>query len=324
MTSKACCQKRKKSKALPVTYITHKDIDKGKWDAVIRSADNGLIYGYSYFLDKMSPGWDALILGAYETVMPLTWNRKFGIRYLYQPAFTQQLGIFGKDSNDPKTVSLFLQEAAHHFRFAEICLNYRNHTSQSEYQRCNLILPLDRTFEKIEESFRKDLLQNVRKAKSLELQYEAGADFKKVISLYQQSYGSRMALPKDSFENFNSLCQVLLVKDQLLLRHVTSKDGRMLAAGLFLKDENRIYKTMTVTLAEGRTAEANHLLLYELIKEHAGTHTTFDMSGSDVPSIKSFLIKFGAVVQPYPFVRINRLPFPLNQIKKISGKSRRH
>ncbi len=38
--------------------------------------------------------WDALVLDDYQAVMPLTWRSKFGIRYLYQPAFTQQTGIF--------------------------------------------------------------------------------------------------------------------------------------------------------------------------------------------------------------------------------------
>ena len=32
--------------------------------------------------------WDALVLDDYAAVMPLTWRRKYGTRYLYQPAFT--------------------------------------------------------------------------------------------------------------------------------------------------------------------------------------------------------------------------------------------
>lgn len=44
----------------------------------------------------MAKNWDALVLNDYEAVMPLTWNKKYGICYLYQPPFTACLGITGK------------------------------------------------------------------------------------------------------------------------------------------------------------------------------------------------------------------------------------
>ena len=44
----------------------------------------------------MAKHWDALVLGDYEAVMPLTWNKKWNISYLYQPPFTASLASFGK------------------------------------------------------------------------------------------------------------------------------------------------------------------------------------------------------------------------------------
>jgi hypothetical protein len=55
-----------------IQYLSHKNIDKIKWDAVIASSSNRLIYGYSFYLDHMAKQWDALILNDYEAVMPLT------------------------------------------------------------------------------------------------------------------------------------------------------------------------------------------------------------------------------------------------------------
>ena len=80
-----------------IKYLQHKEIDKSKWDACISRAPNGLIYPYSFYLDAMAKHWDALVLKDYEAVMPLTWNRKYGFYYLYQPAFTASLGVFGKN-----------------------------------------------------------------------------------------------------------------------------------------------------------------------------------------------------------------------------------
>ena len=82
---------------MAIQYVPYQHIDKRKWDACIDNAGNGLIYGCSFYLDAMAKHWDALVLGDYEAVMPLTWNKKYGIHYLYQPFFTSSLGLFGKN-----------------------------------------------------------------------------------------------------------------------------------------------------------------------------------------------------------------------------------
>ena len=59
------------SKSLDIQYLLHYEIDKSKWDKCINGADNGLIYGYSFYLDHMAKHWDALVLNDYEAIMPL-------------------------------------------------------------------------------------------------------------------------------------------------------------------------------------------------------------------------------------------------------------
>src|ERR1051325_9907587 len=81
--------------ASSVSYLQNANIDKVKWDKCIDTATNGLIYAYSFYLDTMAKNWDALVMNDYEAVMPITWNKKYGIYYVYQPAFTANLGVFG-------------------------------------------------------------------------------------------------------------------------------------------------------------------------------------------------------------------------------------
>src|SRR5260221_2550380 len=83
-----------------IQYITHNAIDKKKWDACIENSPNGLVYAYSFYLDYMAKHWDALVLDDYKTVMPLTWNKKYGIHYLYQPPFVALSGVFGQHPDD--------------------------------------------------------------------------------------------------------------------------------------------------------------------------------------------------------------------------------
>ena len=75
-------------------YYTNAEIDKQKWDQCIRESNQAVIYAESVYLDYMAGEWDALVYGDYEALMPLCFRKKWGIRYLYQPAFVQQGGIF--------------------------------------------------------------------------------------------------------------------------------------------------------------------------------------------------------------------------------------
>src|SRR3979490_534895 len=105
-----------------IRYLPNQQIDKSKWDKCIDEAGNGLIYAYSAYLDHMSKQWDALVLNDYESVMPLTWNMKYGIRYLYQPFLCAQLGLFGNDLNSG-LLDEFLKAIPAKFQYWDFLLN---------------------------------------------------------------------------------------------------------------------------------------------------------------------------------------------------------
>src|SRR3984957_7237734 len=90
-----------------IRYLHRNEIDTEKWDRCIINASNGLIYARSFYLDSMAENWSALVEGDFQNVMPLTWNKKFGFTYLYQPYFTKSLGVFGQNSG-PFEISSFL------------------------------------------------------------------------------------------------------------------------------------------------------------------------------------------------------------------------
>ena len=68
-----------------IRYLTHNQIDTRRWDECIAQSPNGLVYAWSWYLDVVHPSWEALVEDDYETVMPLTGNKKFGVNYLFQP-----------------------------------------------------------------------------------------------------------------------------------------------------------------------------------------------------------------------------------------------
>jgi hypothetical protein len=301
---------------MEIKYITNDKIDKQKWNNCISSAENGLIYAYSYYLDIMAKNWDALILNDYEAVMPLTWNKKYGICYLYQPAFTQQLGIFSKSSLTPHFMEGFISCVKKQFRFAEIFLNFGN-TFPGEQLQANFILLLKHSYTVISLGFKNDLIKNLKQAEKFNLSYVSSNDYKQAIDLYINEYASRMPHVKaNDYNAFRKLCAVLSSKDMLVIRKVLSPSGDLLAIALFLKDKKRLYNVLSTILPAGKTTAANHFLFDQLIKEFATRIDVLDFEGSDIKGVAAFYKKFGAINKPYFFLKYNNLPWPIKYLKK--------
>lgn len=303
-----------------IRYLKREAIDPVRWDACITNAVNPIIYGLHFYLDYMARGqWDALVLGDYEAVMPLTWRRKYGISYLYQPPFTQQTGIFTAETPSAELIDAFLQNVRQYFRFAEIFLNYGNpHPAHTPH--ANYILRLDAPYTQMAAQYKKDLQRNLKLAARSPLHYTADLNLATALEGYRREYASRTPhVGPTDYDNFEHLCRHLQIRGQIVLRAAASHSRETLATALLLRDQHRLYLLQSTTPAAGRHKEANHFLLDQLIREFAGSPLTLDFEGSDLPGISHFYKNFGSIDQPYYFYRHNRLPWFVNLLKSLTN-----
>ena len=49
-----------------IRILKHTDIDRERWDICIQNAEFETIYPYTWYLELVSPGWEALVLDDYE------------------------------------------------------------------------------------------------------------------------------------------------------------------------------------------------------------------------------------------------------------------
>ena len=318
-----------------IRYLRRQEIDTGQWDACIQAASNRLIYGRSFYLDEMTTGqWDGLVLGEYAAVMPLPWRRKAGVRYLFQPAFTQQTGIFSPGSITPGLIGSFLQRLDHHFRFAAIFLNYANPLPPSPDPRTrtathsNFILPLNAPYQQLSGQYKGDLVRNLQLAGRSDLRYMMDVDLTTVLEGYRREYEDRVPhVKEEDYRRFEKLCLYLQKKGQLLIRAAVGRDREVMATALLPMDEAaanptsgspmpRMYLLQSTTTAAGRAVAANHFLLDNMVKEWADTSRILDFEGSDLPGIAHFYRNFGSHDQPYFYYRYNKLPWPIRLLKR--------
>lgn len=304
-----------------IHLLHNNEIDKQQWDECIGTSPNRLIYAKSFYLDNICPQWKALTGENYEWVFPVTHNTKFGISYLYQPPFTQQLGVFSK----PDVIVPFkeiIQWLKNHYRFWEINWNYSTnseciHAPVHITAATNFILDLSKSYESIAANYHKDLIKNIKRSKHFELRYHHTYDYNKGIELFKKYYANRLTNIKgDDYKSLSNICGFALEKDMFIGREAVSRDNELMATALLLSDGKRLYNLMNTTTEAGRRAEANHFLLDSIIKEFSCSELLFDFEGSDLTGVKSFYKNFGAENQPYYLVKYNDLPWPVRLFKK--------
>lgn len=303
---------------LSIQYVQRDKIDIEKWDYCITRSPNGLIYSYSYYLDHMAKHWAALVLNNYEVVMPLTWNQKFGISYLYQPFITAQLGIFGPAISAP-LVESFLSFIPKTFRFWDIYLNHQNVFSLknfSLYQRRNYVLSLNKTYRELYSGYRQNIQRNIQKAEQLGCKVIKGFDAKQVIELAKEQMKTYAKESADNMERFSRLYDYLKKNDQATTYGVLSNNHELIASAVFFFSHNRAYYILVGNHPNGRTIGASHLLIDTFIKDNAGKEMLLDFEGSDIRNLAFFYSSFGAIEENYAAIKLNRLPFYLKWLKK--------
>ena len=291
-----------------IRYLAHNDINRDQWDNCIRQAENGLIYGYSWYLDTTAGNWDGLVSGDYEAVMPLPLRKKFSIRYIYQPFLTAQLGVFGKRVTK-ELVESFLSQIPERFRLLEFPLNYRNVYSlpaHGYYLRMNYVLDLQKDYSFIHSAYRENIRRNVKKSLQYGCIIKTNIPVSEIVKLNQLFQNG---LTKEEGERFTTLTAQLVESGQCKTYGVLSKNDELLAGAVFLFSHNRAYYILVGNHPNGKTLGASHLLIDNFIKDHAGQHLLLDFEGSDIQSLAFFYTSFGAREEPYGAIRLNRLPF---------------
>lgn len=305
-----------------IAYLKHKDIDKKRWDSCISKAMNGNLYAWSWYLDAVSPGWDALILGDYEALMPLTRRTKWGIHYLYRPLLNQQLGVFSQDLHLVSDPMPFLDALPAHFRLVEITLNKYNTVPEGIAcsRHTSYELDLVSHYDDLRKNYKQNTVRNIKKAEKSKVQLDLNVEASDFINLLwkDQSDGSAILLKPDNFEILLGLLAVLKENNAGRIIGMRDEGGDLTAATLFGFSHHKWYNLAPVANAKGKEMSAQFMVTDALIREYAGQPLTLDFEGSDLPGVARFYAGFGAQPYQYAFFVKNKLPWLVKLMKRMS------
>ena len=300
-----------------IQILQRQEIDEEKWSRCMEDADNSRVYANHWYLDRVTENWEALVWGDYEFVMPLPVRKKWGIKYVFQPLFSQQLGIFPAPTLE--TGEKFMTRLYDLFSYCETNLNPHNLVFEvlknAQIQpRDNFLLPLGEGYSALSANFATNTKRNIAKAENNNLQLITGMQPNDFIEFKMQNSGGRL-IRKDT-DRLRNLVSFLGYKGLGDLQGVYTSQNELCAVVFFLRWKNRLIYLSASSNEEGKNLGAMYFLVNQVIKELAGEPYIIDFEGSMIPGVARFYAGFGAFSETYYQLKLNRLPWPLKHIKK--------
>ncbi len=270
-------------------FLSHSQIDKGRWNETIERSLSPRIYAMSWYLDVVSPGWEALVSEDYSYVIPLPVKKRWGYKYVGHPPLTKQLGLFSTSQLDSSTIQQALQSIP--YSNVHLLWGGENPIEGLEPTEINMSLSLNAPIETLRSAYQQNTQRNVRRSGNGELTfYEVEPDdlFVDKLFLHNPHFNSSL---RPLVSHLIAQCQFY---GEVHTWVVSDHTGKWLAGTCWLVWGGRSYFLFPFTSPVGKEFFALFALVDSYIAHHSGSELTLDFEGSNVPSIYRFYKGFGA------------------------------
>jgi hypothetical protein len=229
---------------------------------------------------------------------------------LYQPFYTSSLGVFGNNIS-AEMVNVFLKNIPPKFKYWDFYLNRDNLFSLPDfpmYERNNYILRLKENYETLAGRYATSHVRNIKRAKQSGNVVKKDIPIKNVIELAREQAKDFSLIPGDIFLDFTNLFEFLSDRNQAITYGVYSSQNQLVASCAYFFSHQRAFYILVGNHPNGKTSGASHLLIDYFINEHAGENLILDFEGSNISSLAFFYKSFGASLEKYPGIKLNKLP----------------
>lgn len=299
---------------MTLRYLSHPEIDLAAWDACVTAAQPTGPYAYSWWLACVTQQWDAVVeydaaTGGYCSVLPLPTKRRLWLRQVYQPAFTQQLGLLTTPNSRYRNLTDYLALIAGRFSHVYLQLHVGNRLAEAPRnfaltERQTYLLDLSADYASLFGGYTSDYRRRLRRNEQqlLPLAVTETQAATELIQLFRLYKGGEVAGVKTRhYEQLAALAKALQA------RHLAKMVGvrqpgtdNLLAGALFVQHQGGLIYLFAAASPAGKQAGAPLLLLDYMIQQFAGTPGfVLDFEGSMIPSIARFFANFGALPVSY-------------------------
>lgn len=303
-----------------IRFVNAKDIDKQRWDAVIENAPNGNIFSYSWYLDSLCDTWHGLVRGDYEQVMAMPVQKKMGYEFMFQPFFSREVGVFGKESPTDKEVTEFLQAIPKEYRFIQVGFEHRPTELFEDFEVEEVVfqkLEMNRDYDEIYSTFSTNTKRNIKKAIKAELAIKPVEDLNDIIDLFKSNKGGELGFSDSDFAHLSKLMHACVDQGRGWAIGAYDKDNALRATAFFMLGQKTLVYLNGASDAFAKKNGASHFLMNHMIEKWCHKAKALDFGGSKVPSVAKFYHTFGSADQTYCFITRDRLPGLVKMVRKL-------
>lgn len=297
-------------------FIRPHQVDIPQWEGCLARSPQAMVYAQAWYLQAVCGRWSAVVErrhGRYVSLMPLPEKRLGSWGQIYQPFFTQQLGLFTTpDSRFTRPEAYLALIPAAYWR-VHLQLNVHNQLPPAAVPgfdlktRITYHLALDQPYEKLYQGYSTNQKRNLKKGAD-GWRVEPG-DMTRLIALFRETKGRQVAaLRQKDYDRLSGLYRQLQHQGCGQVLELWS-GGQLLAAALLVRSGRHLIYLFGASTAAGRRQAAMARLLDWVIRQQAGSGLLLDFEGSDRPSLAKFYANFGAQPVPYLSLTRNRIPF---------------
>jgi len=295
-------------------HLKNKNIDRGKWDTALSKTCNPLVYASSWYLDIVSPEWEAYVNDDFSVLIPIPIKSILGIKLIIQPPFCQQLGLFSSLYNNCEDFMTIIKRKL----FATLTWQMKHQPCLEKVpflqQKTDLILPLQNTYEELKNNFTKKHLSSLKKAIRENQKVETYDSVSHYID-FSKTHARYTITNKDQIILTQIIETALRNGTGHLYRVISNETKETLCAGFFIKQFKRITFLSGHSSPAGLQKKSMFILLNYMIQKYAGSSLCFDFEGGKLSGVSRFYKGFGALEEPY-YLMENKILKKLMSAKK--------
>ena len=307
-------------KSINSQLVKREDLDVEMWNKFVQNSPQGSIYNYTWFLDIVCINWCAIVVKNGEkwvAILPINYNRKFGLEYALQPMLTQFMGVILSNEVDNSGRMFESEKTIIKSLISKIPEKYKvfdfNFHPNSTYilpfhwagykltSKYTYWLHVPESTESLKNRFSKSIKQDLKHAAKEGLQYSESENIDELsaflVAKSLRSTSEVVVLKKLWNE---------IIKQKIgFIAQVKDSQGNTICAAAILKDGDKLVYFLCCSSTKSKKGANSFLILsvVEKITQMEGVNY-FDFEGSMIESIEHYFRGFSPEQKAYQ--NINR------------------
>ncbi len=280
---------------MSIIRLKSNEIDPKQWDELVFQCMWSRIFSKYDYLNAVNPEFEALVEidhDKYLNAFPLLYKKRFGIRYMVQPIFTQQLQILSRKS---EVGEAFLNEVRHVLKQSiSMRLSLDAYSASQLLKGANfhssrrITYVLDLTKEDFGQNFSKNHKRNIKAANKLNWTLDINNDFRALLSGFKMNKKREIKLSEDFLNVYDRIIPFFAGDKNINIFSALDENGDIMASGLFAGYKDVMTFLLSFSNDKAKKAGIMHAIINEWLLNYSKGYKQLDFEGGNIASLGRF------------------------------------